>query len=172
MFRYWKFLLLIILSAAVLTGCGKSLKEEAAAGIDQAKSAFELNDKQTNIEVEGVQLYKPAGFTVEEEADAQNIVLNKGSDTFILFINPNEGKESRLFYDLLKDKSSDKIVSEKVFSNEGVFGFAAVVKKDGDKAELIASVGGVKMTTITKKKNIAKYMAWMMEIVRSIEQEA
>lgn len=169
MFRSWKFLFLLILSVSVLTACGQTLDERAADGIAVAKEAFLLDDKQTNDEVQGVPLYKPSGFTIAEDSDAQNIVMKKGDETFILFINTNEEKDSRLFYDLL-DNNEERKRFEEVFTSDGYFGFASVVKIGEDQVELITSVGGVKMTTITKKKNIRNDLARMMEITRSINQ--
>ncbi|MGG0669828.1 hypothetical protein [Sporosarcina koreensis] len=169
MFRFWKFLFLAFLSITLLAACGKSFDERAAEAIAEAKDAFQLNDQQVNDEVDGVSLYKPAGFTIEEKSDSQNIVMKKGNDTFLLFINPNEKKDSRLFYDLLKN-TEDKDRVEETFTDDGYFGFASVVKKGEEQVELIASVGGIKMTTITKNKNIEANMRMMMEIVRSIGQ--
>lgn len=169
MFRYWKFLFLALLSITLLAACGKSFDERAAEAIAEAKDAFQLNDQQVNDEVDGVSLYKPAGFTIEEKSDSQNIVMKNGNDTFLLFINPNEKKDSRLFYDLLKN-TEDKDRLEETFTDEGYFGFASVVKKGEEQVELIASIGGIKMTTMTKDKNIEANMRKMMEIVRSIGQ--
>lgn len=169
MFRFWKFLFLAFLSIVVLTACGKTFEEHATAGIAAAKDAFQLNDQQVNDEVDGVSLYKPAGFTIDEKSDAQNIVMKKGDETFLLFNNPNEASDSKLFYDLLT-KTEDKERFEEVFTDDGYFGFASVVKQGEEQVELIASVGGIKMTTITKNKNIEVNMGKMMEIVRSIKQ--
>ena len=84
-----------------------------------------------NDEVHGVSLYKPAGFTIAEKSDAQNIVMKKGDDSFLLFINPNEEKDSRLFYDLLTT-TEDRERFEEVFTDDGYFGFASVAKKGED----------------------------------------
>ena len=70
----------------------------------------------------------------------------------------------------LADKSKE-IIEQATFTDEGTFGFAAVVKSGNDDVELITSVGGSKMTTMTKKGNIEENLARMMEIVRSINQE-
>ncbi|MDN4606985.1 hypothetical protein [Sporosarcina highlanderae] len=169
MFRLWKFLFLTLLSITVLSACGKTLEEQAADGIAAAKTAFELNDKVVNDEVEDISLYKPAGFTISKSSNGQNIIMKKGDETFLLFINPNEKKDSRLFYDLM-ERNDQSVHFEKVFTDDGYFSFASVLKKGEDQVELITSVGGIKMTTITKKKNIESNMAHMMEIVRSIEQ--
>lgn len=170
MFRKWKFIFLTMISIILLSACGKSLDERAIAGVEAARVAFQMNDKGLTEEVAGIKLYKPAGFTMNESSDAQNIVFTKNDETFILFINPNEKSDSKLFYDLLLADKSKEIIEQATFSDEGTFGFAAVVKSGEDNVELIVSVGGSKITTMTKKKKIEENLAKMMEIVRSIQQ--
>ncbi len=169
MSRIWKYLLLVIITTLLLAGCGRTVEERAKDGIKSAKEAFMLNDKKSNEDVEGIKLYKPAGFTINESTEAQNIVLMKNKEPFILFINPNEKKDSELFYELMNSDQGKKVISKKTFSHKGVFGFAAVVDIGDDQYELITSVGGAKLTTLTKKKNIEENMTKMMEIVRSIK---
>jgi len=88
MFRKWKFIFLTMISIILLTACGKSLDERATAGVEAARVAFQQNDKGLTEEVAGIKLYKPAGFTMNDSSDAQNIVFTKNDETFILFINP------------------------------------------------------------------------------------
>ena len=78
-------------------------------------------------------------------------------------------KNSHLFYDLLLADSTKEIIAEETFTDEDVFGFAAVIKSDNENVELVASVGGTKITTLTSQKKLKKYLAHMMEIVRSIQ---
>ncbi|HJF32312.1 MAG TPA: hypothetical protein K8V56_11140 [Sporosarcina psychrophila] len=170
MFRKWKFIFLLAVSVLALAGCGKSLDERATSGVETAREAFHSNDKNRTEEIDGIKLYKPAGFTMNDNSDAQNIVFMKNDETFILFINPNEKSDSKLFYDLLLADQSKEIVEQATFTDEDTFGFAAVVKS-GDDVELITSVGGTKMTTLTKKKKIEENLARMMEIVRSVKQD-
>ncbi|WP_432358034.1 hypothetical protein [Sporosarcina sp. UB5] len=169
MVRLWKFLFLALLSITALAACGKTFEDHAKGGIVAATEAFQLQKQHVNEEVQGVSLYKPTGFTIEEKSDAQNIVMKKGNDTFLLFINPNEEKDSRLFYDLLKQTEDEERFVEVFTDDDGYFGFASITKKSEDQVELIASVGGVKMTTITKVNNSEANIGKMMEIVRSIQ---
>lgn len=171
MFRKWKFIFLLAISVLALAACGKSLGERATAGVEAAREAFHSNDKNRTEEIDGVKLYKPAGFTMNDNSDAQNIVFTKNEETFILFINPNEKSDSKLFYDLLLADQSKKIIEQATFTDGDTFGFAAVVKSDDDNVELITSVGGSKMTTITKKKKVEEDLAKMMGIVRSIKRD-
>ncbi len=172
MSREWKWIILVMLSVLLLVGCGKTLDERATAGIRAAQTAFQLNDKNVTEEIEGVKLYKPAGFSLSENSDAQNIIFTKQDETYILFNNPNEKKDSKLFYELLLADQVKEIVEQATFEEEGVFGFAAVVATGNDRVELIASVGGTKMTTMAKPKNIEEDLTRMMEIVRSIKRDS
>ncbi|MER2090938.1 MAG: hypothetical protein ABS920_14460 [Sporosarcina sp.] len=171
MFRKWKFIFLLTVSMFLLAACGKSLDESASAGVEAAREAFHSNDKNRNEEIDGVKLYKPTGFAMNENSDAQNIVFTKNEETFILFINPNEKSDSKLFYDLLLADKTKEIIEQATFTDEGTFGFAAVVKSGEDDLELITSVGGTKMTTMTKKNQVEDNLAKMMEIIRSIKQD-
>lgn len=169
MFRSWKFLLLIVTTIFLLTACGQSLEERAAEGVKTAKEVFYANDRKSTEEIDGIKLYKPAGFNVVDDSDTQNIMFEKDKDPFILFVNPNEEKDSRLFYDLLlADKNLD-IIAEEQFEEEDIFGFVAVIEHADASIELVASVGGAKMTTLTKEKNVVEYLEAMMSIVRSIK---
>ena len=47
MFRKWKFIFLLMISALLLVGCGKSLDESAAAGIEAARESFHANEKES-----------------------------------------------------------------------------------------------------------------------------
>ncbi|QTD41383.1 hypothetical protein [Sporosarcina sp. Te-1] len=170
MFRSWKFLFLLVSAIFVLGGCGKSIDQKAEDGIAAARDIFEQDGKNATEEIDGVSLYKPVGFTIEDASDPQNIILSNKDETFILFINPNEEKDSHLFHDLLKAQENIEVIKEETFTDKGFFGFASVLKSGDDKVELVTSVGGVKMTTITKEKNIEHHMANMMEIVRSVKQ--
>lgn len=172
MSRQWKGIFLMMLIALLLVGCGKTLDERVATGIGAAQAAFHANDKDQTEEVAGVKLYKPAGFKISEKLDAQNIIFTKQDETFILFNNPNEKSDSKLFYELLLADQEKEIVEKATFEEDGVFGFAAVISNGNDRVELVASVGGAKMSTMTKQKNIEEDLARMMEIVRSIKQDS
>lgn len=169
MARTWRFVFLVSVLAVILAACGKTLEERTAEGFDVAKEAFYADEIVQNEEIDGTKFLKPAGFTVSNNSDGQNIILNKGKQPFILFINPNEIKDSRLFYDLLVANEKAKIISEEEFNEEDTFGFVAVLEADDGEVELIASVGGAKITTKTSEKNIASNLETMMQIVRSIE---
>ncbi|WP_172371062.1 hypothetical protein [Sporosarcina jiandibaonis] len=170
MFRSWKFIFLVIVSVFFLAACGKSLEVRIGEGLRSAEKVFYENNKVANEQIDGVKFYKPSEFTIKEGSDSQNIILTTKKDTFILFNNPNEKMDSRLFYDLLKADDTKKIIDEKTFTDGDIFGFAAVVENN-DTVELIASVGGTKITTLAKKRDVASHLTVMMEILRSIQKK-
>ena len=61
-----------------------------------------------------------------------------------------------------------KVLEEKTFEQNGRFGFAAIIENSEEKYELITSIGGIKLTTISEQQDIAKNLEKMMLIVRSI----
>ena len=48
-----------------------------------------------------------------------------------------------------------KIVEKSTFEQNERFGFAAVIENSEEKYELITSIGGMKLTTISKESDIA-----------------
>ena len=113
-------------------------------------------------------IFIPSGFSIEEESDETNIILTKGKDSFILFINPNELPSSQLYYDLMMSDSNLKVLEEKTFEQNGRFGFAAIIENSEERYELITSIGGTKLSTISDEQDIANNLEKMMLIVRSI----
>lgn len=169
MFRSWKFIFLATMSVLLLASCGQSTLEDGISrGMKAAEEAFYANDKNHTEEIDGIKLYKPAGFKVIDDSDEQNVVFSKSNDTFILFVNPNEKQDSQLFYDLLEVDQNKDIIAEQTFSEEGAFGFAAIIRDADGQVELVASVGGAKMTALTQEKRIDEHLPRMMEVVRSI----
>ena len=154
-----------------LTACSSSAEEQTADGVEAAKEVFQGKTVEPNEQIENVELFVPGGFTIQEDSDATNIVLMDDGNSYILFINPNEKEDSRLFYDLLQADKKGSITAQEAFEQDGRFGFVAVLPSSEDKYEIISSIGGVKLTTITDEDNISSTMEQMMEIVRSVKVE-
>lgn len=166
MTRKWIRLCVVSLAVILLVGCS-SVEEQAADGIENAKIVFQGDAVKPNEKVGNLKIFLPSGFTIEE-SDQTNIILSKGKDSYILFINPNELSESQLYYDLLIADTKLKIVEKNTFEQNGRFGFAAIIQNNEENFELITSIGGIKLTTISKQSNIASNLEQMMKIVRSI----
>jgi hypothetical protein len=156
----------VSLAVILLVGCS-SVEEQAVDGIENAKIVFQGDAEKPNETVGNLKIFLPSGFTIEE-SDETNIILSKGKDSYILFINPNELSESQLYYNLLIADTKLKIVEKNTFEQNGRFGFAAIIQSSEENYELITSIGGIKLTTISKLPNIASNLEQMMKIVRSI----
>lgn len=165
MIRTWK----LVLTAAillVLSACS-TLEEKAAEGMEKAEEVFFGESVKANEKIENVQFFKPSNFSISEESDAQNIILTNRGEPFVLFINPNEKPDSRLHYDLMKEKN-EKVLFEKTFEEGDRFGFVAVVQNAENVMEVIVSSGGVKMTTLTKEDQVEDHIETMMKVVKSV----
>ncbi|MEK3954314.1 hypothetical protein SAMN05421670_2087 [Psychrobacillus psychrotolerans] len=167
MTRIWMRLLIASLAVILLAGCS-SLEEQTSDGLENAKVAFQGDAEKPNEKVNDINIFIPSGFSIEEESNETNIILSKGKESFILFINPNELPSSQLYYDLMTSDKNLKVLEEKTFEQNGRFGFAAIIENSEEKYELITSIGGIKLTTISDQQDVAKNLEKMMLIVRSI----
>ena len=169
MTRKWMRVFIVSLAVILLVGCS-SLDEETKDGIENATLAFQGKAEKSNKKLNNIKLFLPSGFSVEDDSDENNIILSKGKESYLLFINPNELPSSKLYYDLMVADSNLKIIENKTFEQNGRFGFAAIIESSEEKYELVTSIGGIKLTTISKQQDIAENLKQMMTIVRSITQ--
>ena len=160
----------VAMLAVLLAGCSMTPEERSEEGLEAAGKVFREDVRRTNAEVGSVRLYKPAGFKIREGSDEQNIVFEKGGDTYVLFINPNEPDNSRLFYELLYADPAKDILTTATYEQYGVFGFSGITDAGNERFELVAGSGGAKMTTMSKERGIERNLRTMMEIVRSVER--
>lgn len=170
MMRSGKVFLLLLL-AVVLVGCNQQVEVRTDDAFVSAKKVFEMNSKNTNHTVGNIEFYKPPMMKVDEQSTSQTIVLTKRSDSFYLTVNPNESKNSHVYYDVLLTDEPNNLVGAKTFSKDEAFGFVAVIQKGEKQVELIANVGGAKIETVTDEENTGAYLEKMMEIARSVQHE-
>ena len=168
MLRSGKVFLLLLL-AVVLVGCNQKVEVRTDDAFVSAKKVFEMNNKNTNNTVGDIEFYKPPMMKIDEESNSQHIVLTKRKDSFYLTVNPNEKKTSHVYYDVLLTDEPNNLVGAKTFSKDEAFGFVAVTDKGEKQVELIASVGGTKIETVTNEENTEAYLEKMMEIARSVQ---
>ncbi|HSP21895.1 MAG TPA: hypothetical protein VLQ20_06130 [Planococcus sp. (in: firmicutes)] len=164
-------LVLFIASAISLAGCSATPEEKIADAFENAYKAFSAEPREANESSDGTAFYLPGGYTVEEPSNERSINITKGSDSFMLTANPNEAGDSTLFYDLLKSHPQQEWAAEETFEENGRFGFAAVRKIADDRFELVASAGSAKLVAVTEADKIEENLDWMMETVRSIDNE-
>lgn len=159
-----------VLSLFLLTGCMATPEERLATGLSEVRTAFEEEPLETNETAGSTELYLPGGYDIEEPSDDNNVIITKGSDSFVLFINPNEAPDSKFFYDLQKANEEQQWIADETFEEKGRFGFVTLRQIAEDRVEVVVSAGGVKMTTISEESDVPDNMEWMMETVRSIEE--
>ena len=169
MFRKWMQLVGVSILAISLSGCGKSLETQIDSGLSLTNTVYADEPKETNEKVGNIQFFIPNGYTIEDKEEDVNILLSKGQESYILFVNEKEGADSQLHYENLKQDASKDIVEDQTFEKDGVFGFSAVIKNSKDAYELVVSLGGVKMTTISPEEKIEGNLEDMLKIVRSVK---
>ncbi|MEA0555466.1 hypothetical protein U1P98_12145 [Lysinibacillus irui] len=162
----------LMLLLLVLAGCNQSIDEQIANGLQITETVFAEEPEEHTEKIGDIKLYLPSNFKVEDSSDEYNIVISKGKESYILFINNREAQDSKLYYNLLKENETDKIIEESTYDKDGRFGFTAVLKTDDEnEMELIVSSGGVKMTTISQAKHIENNLREMTKIVHSVKMK-
>lgn len=162
----------LMLLLLVLAGCNQSIDEQIANGLQITETVFAEEPEEHTEKIGNIKLYLPSSFKVEDSSDEYNIVISKGKESYILFINDREAQDSKLYYNLLKENEADKIIEESTYDKDGRFGFTAVLKTDDEnEMELIVSSGGVKMTTISQAKHIENNLREMTKIVHSVKMK-
>ncbi|MCM3611514.1 hypothetical protein M4S82_09595 [Planococcus sp. MERTA32b] len=159
-----------VLSLFLLAGCMATPEERLAEGLSETRTAFEQEPPETNETAGQTELYLPGGYDIEEPSDENNIIITRGSDSYVLFINPNEAADSRLFYDLQKANDEVEWIADETFEQNGRFGFTTLRAIAEDWIEIVVSAGGVKMTAISEESDVPDNMEWMMKTVRSIDE--
>lgn len=160
-----------VLSLFLLAGCMATPEERLAEGLSETRTAFEKEPPETNESAGQTELYLPGGYDIEEPSDKHNIIITKGSDSYVLFINPNETADSKLLYDLQKANAELEWIADETFEQSGRFGFTTLRAIAENRIEVVVSAGGVKMTTISEESDVPGNMEWMMKTVRSIDDE-
>ena len=166
--RKWIHAAVLIVGILVLSACSQSVEEQALAGMENAETVFSSEPKEVNKTIGHIELYLPAGYSIEKGIDDLNYTILNGKDSYILFVNQNETNDSQLHYDIFKNESTSEIVQEKTFQSDGMFGFSGVIKLPEGKYELIANIGGVKLSTISEDKKLDSKIQEMMEIVQTV----
>lgn len=164
-------MVLFTVAAIVLASCTATPEETLVDAFKNADKAFSAEARKANESSDGVAFYLPGGYNVEEPSDDRSIAISKGNESFMLSVNPNEAADSTLFYDLLTVDQQIEWIANETFEENGRFGFAAVRKIAADRFELVASAGGAELKTVSEAGKMDDNMDWMMQTVRSIDNE-
>lgn len=168
----WLKTLGLMLLLLGLSGCNQSIDEQIASGLQLTETVFAEKPEAHTDSIGNIQLFLPSKFNIEDSSDNYNIIISKGKQSFLLFINDREGADSSLYYDLLKSEGTHEIIEENTYEKNGIFRFSAVSKTTNDNEfELVVSSGGVKMTTISKGNNIEDSLYEMTKIVHSVKMK-
>ncbi|MFZ3589393.1 hypothetical protein ACOI1C_08955 [Bacillus sp. DJP31] len=162
-------LLYILFTLLLLVGCS-SIEDVVTETKDTVSKAFDAGSKGINVDKGSFSFYLPDSMEEKKNQDKQenNIILTEGKQAYILFINPLEKKDSRVVYEsTLADQ--DYLLNE-TFEKDDQFGFVQVLEVDDKSFEVTVGVGGVKLTTVTKKNNVVKTSEKMMQIANSVRK--
>ncbi|ATP41483.1 hypothetical protein CSE16_16210 [Solibacillus sp. R5-41] len=166
--RKWVLVFFVSIVMLLITGCNQSVEEQVSAGLENAKTTFESKPNEPNKMIGHIELYIPKGYGIEKGIDELNYTIVNGEDSYILFVNPHEPGDSQLHHTILKEEPNIEIVQEKIYKADEVFGFSTVIRRDENQYELVVSIGGVKLTTLSNNKKIDQKLQEMMEIVQTV----
>lgn len=160
-----RILVFIFLSlVGLLAGCA-SIEDESKETVAAVEDVFKAQPEKTNSENGDVSFYLPSTMEIEEK-DENNVILQNGNQTFILFVNPNEERTSDVLYNSVDAK---EFAIDKTYTDKERFGYVKAFEIE-DKLYLVTvGIGGVKMTTETKVSDISESATEMMQIVSSVK---
>jgi len=151
----------------ILSACTGPISEEQEKAKEKALEAFQNEPNQPNEEIANMKLYVPRGLEVAE-SDSNNIVFSEEDQLYILFVNPNEDRTSQVLYESTL-ASLDKVRLNEKFEEKDQFGYIIIHDVSEDVYGLTVGIGGVKMSTETTTKNLAKDAEKMMNMVASLQ---
>lgn len=163
-----QFILVITLFMVLaLVGCTISDEDLTQTTIEQTEKEFESEPKKANEKTELFSYYLPDDFSVTETKKF-NVLLEKGNQDYILFVNENEKKNSKVSYETLAEEFQKPFISE-TFSDNDRFGYLFVNKLEKNKYEVTVGIGGTKLTTVSKANKVSDSAKNMMDIAASVQ---
>jgi len=160
---------ILFLSLLFLTGCSVSIEDATQKSVDTFEETFKAQPLETSEDTDIFAYHLPTGFTIDSESE-NNIVLTQEEQTYLLFVNPFEPKDSEVLYDSTKVNLSNLLVDHTV-TDEGRLGYLLISPVDGEEEfyEVTVGLGGEKMTTVTDTSNMEASTKSMMEIISSVK---
>ncbi|MBN8192033.1 hypothetical protein JI667_07730 [Bacillus sp. NTK074B] len=153
----------------LLAGCNTTIDQEKEGTANAVKDALNSNEA-ADEQAGNISFYLPFGAEIEKESP-YNIIISKDSDTFILFTNPQEDKDSELLYKMaINDKES--LVKNGTFKEDDRLGYYVIKElPDTEEYELTVGVGGTKVTTQSQMKDLADNAEMMMKMAASVKHK-
>ena len=156
--------LTLLLTVGLLTGCA-SVEDVSKETVTSVETAFKAQPEKTNSENGEVSFYLPSTMKIEKK-DENNVILQKGNQTFILFVNPIEERSSDVEY---KSIAAEKFAVDETYTDNERYGYVKAFEIE-DKLYLVTvGIGGIKMTTEVKLAEMSESASEMMKIVSSVQ---
>ncbi|MGD7024518.1 hypothetical protein ACQCVK_18185 [Rossellomorea vietnamensis] len=160
----------VIFLLMLTAGCSSAtLEESQEEAVEAVKETFESPIEEASEETENFHFNLPSGSTIKEK-NANNVIIENGNHTYILFYNQNVSSDSEQLYELsVQDEAS--IVKQETFRDDDRFGYFLIREVEEDQFELTAGIGGTKMTTQSVKDDLVNDSEFMMEVVSSVKNK-
>lgn len=163
---YSKLVAIMIVSFGLLVGCNGSKDEAISQAKQVAQSTFNEPAEKPTETTKGFSYYMPEGFKVKDEFE-NNVILSKGNQEFILFVNPHESLNSDVLFNEIKGAKEEEGIE--TFKGEDRFGYISISPGKDKKYEIIVGIGGVKTTTLSTTGDMVENAKNMMIIANSVE---
>ncbi len=163
---YSKLAAIMIISFGLLVGCSGSKDEAISQAKQVAESTFNEPAEKPTETTKGFSYYLPEGFKVKDEFE-NNVILSKGNQEYILFVNSHEPLNSDVVFNEIRGAKDEQGIE--TFKGEDRFGYISISPGVDKKYELIVGIGGVKTTTMTTTNDMVENAKNMMIITNSVE---
>lgn len=163
---YSKLAAIMMISFGLLVGCSGSKDEAISQAKQVAESTFNGPAEKPTETTKGFSYYLPEGFKVKDEFE-NNVILSKGNQEYILFVNSHEPLNSDVVFNEIRGAKDEQGIE--TFKGEDRFGYISISPGVDKKYELIVGIGGVKTTTMTTTNDMVENAKNMMIITNSVE---
>ncbi len=156
--------LTLLLLVGLLSGCA-SVEDVSKETVTSVETVFNAKPEKTNSENGEISFYLPSSMKIEKK-DENNIILQKGNQTFILFVNPNEEQTSDVMYKAIDEK---EFAVDQSYTDKERFGYVKAFEIEDKQYLVSVGIGGIKMTTEVKLGEMSESASEMMKIVSSVQ---
>ncbi|MEH7387264.1 hypothetical protein V7147_17885 [Bacillus sp. JJ1521] len=154
----------LLLIVGLLSGCA-SVEDESKETVTSVGTVFNAQPEKTNSENGEVSFYLPSTMKIEKK-DENNMILQKGDQTFILFVNPNEERTSDVEYKAIDAK---EFAVDQTYTDKERYGYVKAFEIKDKQYLVTVGIGGIKMTTEVKLSEMSESASEMMKIVSSVQ---
>jgi hypothetical protein len=165
--RLFKIAFIYSFTFTLLLGCSISKEEVKQSAIESIKIAFQEDSVKANETNDQFSFYLPDTFDIES-ASGSNLILSEGKQQYILFVNKNEKRNSKLLYQKGIDTATDILVNE-TMETDDEFKYTIINKLNEKVYEVITGIGGIKMTTHANSQDVDDSVRKMIKIVQSVQ---